>query len=301
MLSHLSPFPKSPDFSTSHSFFQLSQPTKRKGGRHSPHSSANVCGCNHPTMICLYLSQPYSASLFSLNPSLIPSSVPKFKPAFHCFPKTHKKKKKINRGICRAEFSPDAPLAAAIGACMLSSLLLPAADTGEEDGGSSIIDAGDTRFAAMGIISFIPYFNWLSWVFAWLDSGKRRYAVYSIVYLVPYLRSNFSLSPEDTWLPIASILFCIVHVQLEASIRNGDLQGFQIFSEAAKHLSSRSREEDEHFKGYNEPEVKKREHRNLPDAEEHSRNEIPHWGIPKRPSQHHEQLNDLEDDGKSEH
>ncbi|PPS17023.1 hypothetical protein GOBAR_AA03563 [Gossypium barbadense] len=211
---------------------------------------------------------------------------------------------------------------------MLSSLLLPAADTGEEDGGSSIIDAGDTRFAAMGIISFIPYFNWLSWVFAWLDSGKRRYAVYSIVYLVPYLSkimfislclplqrtmnwnackllpdyllclflSNFSLSREDSWLPIASILFCIVHVQLEASIRNGDLQGFQIFSEAAKHLSSRSREEDEHFKGYNEP--KKGEHRNLPDAEEHSRNEIPHWGIPKRPSQHHEQLNDLEDDGK---
>ncbi|MBA0678164.1 hypothetical protein Goari_019524 [Gossypium aridum] len=247
---------------------------------------------------------------------------------------------------------------------MLSSLLLPAADTGEEDGGSSIIDAGDTRFAAMGIISFIPYFNWLSWVFAWLDTGKRRYAVYSIVYLVPYLSlraammsnlgsnggsaksidfnvrivseslsqsdclafpgnlsgtmnwnackllpdyllclflSNFSLSPEDSWLPIASILFCIVHVQLEASIRNGDLQGFQIFSEAAKHLSSRSREEDEHFKGYNEPEVKKREHRNLPDAEEHSRNEIPHWGIPKSPSQHHEQVNDLEDDGKSEH
>ncbi|TYI90068.1 hypothetical protein E1A91_D03G097800v1 [Gossypium mustelinum] len=250
-------------------------------------------------MICLYLSQPYSASSFSLIPSLIPSSIPKFKPAFHCFPKTHKKKKKINRGICRAEFSPDAPLAAAIGACMLSSLLLPAADTGEEDGGSSIIDAGDTRFAAMGIISFIPYFNWLSWVFAWLDTGKRRYAVYSIVYLVPYLRSNFSLSPEDSWLPIASILFCIVHVQLEASIRNGDLQGFQIFSEAAKHLSSRSREEDEHFKGYNEPE--KREHRNLPDAEEHSRNENPHWGIPKRPSQQHEQVNDLEDDGKSEH
>ncbi|MBA0638138.1 hypothetical protein Godav_029717 [Gossypium davidsonii] len=307
-------------------------------------------------MICLYLSQPYSASSFSLIPSLIPSSIPKFKPAFHCFPKTHKKKKKINRGICRAEFSPDAPLAAAIGACMLSSLLLPAADTGEEDGGSSIIDAGDTRFAAMGIISFIPYFNWLSWVFAWLDTGKRRYAVYSIVYLVPYLRYHFygspfifmkcdkrlelfpSPFPRATALPfpgtylvlfftdltgqiflspqkIAGFLLLAYyfalfmfrykiykdHYMLEASIRNGDLQGFQIFSEAAKHLSSRSREEDEHFKGYNEPEVKKREHRNLPDAEEHSRNEIPHWGIPKRPSQHHEQVNDLEDDGKSEH
>ncbi|MBA0735320.1 hypothetical protein Gogos_019179 [Gossypium gossypioides] len=181
---------------------------------------------------------------------------------------------------------------------MLSSLLLPAADTGEEDGGSSIIDAGDTRFAAMGIISFIPYFNWLSWVFAWLDTGKRRYAVYSIVYLVPYLslRAAMMSNLGSNGGSAKSIDF-----NLEASIRNGDLQGFQIFSEAAKHLSSRSREEDEHFEGYNEPEVKKREHRNLPDAEEHSRNEIPHWGIPKRPSQHHEQVNDLEDDGKSEH
>lgn len=69
--------------------------------------------------------------------------------------------KRIKGGICRAEFSPDAPLAAAIGACMLSSLLLPVADARDEDGGDSTIDAGDTRFAAMGIISFIPYFNWL--------------------------------------------------------------------------------------------------------------------------------------------
>lgn len=43
--------------------------------------------------------------------------------------------------------------------------------------------------------------------------------------------------------------------QLEASIKNGDLQGFQIFSEAAKHLSSRSREDDTHFKGHKKPEV----------------------------------------------
>ncbi|KAK6250910.1 hypothetical protein SCA6_004915 [Theobroma cacao] len=209
--------------------------------------------------------------------------------------------KEIKKEICRAEFSTDAPLAAAIGACMLSSLLLPVADSGEEDGSDSVIDAGDTRFAAMGIISFIPYFNWLSWVFAWLDTGKRRYAVYSIVYLAPYLRSNLSLSPEDSWLPISSIIFCIIHVQLEASIKNGDLQGFQIFSEAAKHLSSRSREDDTHFKGHKKPEVTKREYRNLPDAEEQSRNEIRQWGIPGRPSENHEQSNgDWDDDGRSE-
>ncbi|XP_022738755.1 LOW QUALITY PROTEIN: uncharacterized protein LOC111291344 [Durio zibethinus] len=251
-------------------------------------------------MICLYLTQPSSSFPFSFKPSLTLSSISKFKPPLYHLTKTNKKKK-IKGGICRAEFSPDAPLAAAIGACMLSSLLLPATDTEDEDGGNSIIDA-DTRFAAMGIISLIPYFNWLSWVFAWLDTGKRRYAVYSIVYLAPYLRSNLSLSPEDSWLPIASIIFCIVHVQLEASIKNGDLQGFQIFSEAAKHLSSRSREEDKLFKGHKEPEVRKGEYRNLPDAEEQSGNEIRRWRIPRKPSQHHEQSNgDWDDDGRSEH
>ncbi|XVF10325.1 hypothetical protein REPUB_Repub07fG0173000 [Reevesia pubescens] len=85
---------------------------------------------------------------------------------------------------------------------------------------------------------------------------------------------NLSLSLEDSWLPIASIIFCIVHVQLEASINNGDLQGFQIFSQAAKHISSRSGDEDTHFKGHKEPEVKKREYMNMLDAEEESRNEI---------------------------
>ncbi|XVE64619.1 hypothetical protein DITRI_Ditri07aG0114900 [Diplodiscus trichospermus] len=244
-------------------------------------------------MICLYLSQASSCSS-SLKPSLTSSSISKLKPIHH-LSKTLKTKK-IKRGICRAEFSPDAPLAAAIGACMLSSLLLPVAEN--EDGGDSIIDAGDTRFAAMGIISFIPYFNWLSWVFAWLDTGKRRYAVYAIVYLAPYIRSNLSLSPEDSWLPIASIIFCIVHVQLEASIKNGDFQGFQIFSEAAKHLSPRSREEDTHFKEQKDPEVRKREYRNLPDAEEQSRNELRRWGIPRNPAEHHEQPNgDWDDDG----
>ncbi|KAE8658542.1 P-loop containing nucleoside triphosphate hydrolases superfamily protein [Hibiscus syriacus] len=251
-------------------------------------------------MISLYLTQPTSCSSFSFKPPLPPSSISKLKP-FHHLPKTQKKKK-IKRGICRAEFSPDAPLAAAIGACMLSSLLLPVADTRDEDGGDSAINAGDTRFAVMGIISLIPYFNWLSWVFAWLDTGKRRYAVYSIVYLAPYLRSSLSLSPEDSWLPIASIIFCIVHVQLEASIKNGDIQGFQIFNEAAKHLSSRSRVEDSHFDGHQEPEMRKREDRNLPDAEEESRNEIRKWGIHRNSDEHHEKLNgDWDDYDGSEH
>lgn len=44
---------------------------------------------------------------------------------------------------------------------MLSSLVLPTAvDMGDEDENSGIVRT-DTRFAAMGVISFIPYFNWL--------------------------------------------------------------------------------------------------------------------------------------------
>ncbi|OMP02839.1 hypothetical protein COLO4_10789 [Corchorus olitorius] len=276
------------------------------------HSSKDLTnGNNHSSVLLTHLQNLFQQTslqqdlILGLLNSLQPAEVVdatqngKLPPLPRC-PESNGNKK-IKRGICRAEFSPDAPIAAAIGACMLSSLLLPAADTREEDG-DSIIDVGDTRFAAMAIISFIPYFNWLSWVFAWLDTGKRRYAVYSIVYLAPYIRSNLSLSPEESWLPIASIMFCILHVQLETSIKNGDIQGFQIFSKATKNLSSRSSEEDILLKGHRKPEVRKGPYRKLPDAEEQSRNEIRRWGIPKNPSEHNEQSNgDWDDDGRSEH
>ncbi|CAI0441808.1 unnamed protein product [Linum tenue] len=166
--------------------------------------------------------------------------------------------------ICRAELSQDAPYAAAIGACMLSSLLLsspyPAADE-ESDSG---MDTTDTRLTVMGIISFVPYFNWLSWVFAWIDTGKRRYAVYALAYLGPYLRYNLSLSPEDSWLPIASIFLGVIHVQLETSIKNGDIQGFQLFNEASKLLSfTKERPDDDIVEDERIPKGRKG-YRNLP-------------------------------------
>lgn len=71
-------------------------------------------------------------------------------------------RRKINGvGVCRADLSHDAPFAAAIGACMLSSLVLPVAGARDEDGEDSALDSTDARFGVMGIISFIPYFNWL--------------------------------------------------------------------------------------------------------------------------------------------
>lgn len=68
--------------------------------------------------------------------------------------------RRVRDGTCRAELSHDAPFAAAIGASMLSSLILPVPASSEEDGDAAL-DTTDARFAVMGIISFIPYFNWL--------------------------------------------------------------------------------------------------------------------------------------------
>ncbi|XP_057967423.1 uncharacterized protein LOC131157361 isoform X1 [Malania oleifera] len=217
-------------------------------------------------------------------------------------PRRRPKQRRIGRGTCRAEFSQDAPLAIAIGACMLNSLVFPIPSCPDGDG-DSVMDSTDARFAVMGVISFIPYFNWLSWVFAWLDTGKRRYVVYSIVYLAPYLRSNLSLSPEESWLPIASIVFCIIHVQLEASIRNGDLQGFQIFNEVVKYLPFVVRKKDGHPKSQKiSGKGRVGGHRNLPSADEQSRNEIEGWGVPREPSKDPKHLNkDQGDDRRSKH
>ncbi|XP_043715341.1 uncharacterized protein LOC122663763 [Telopea speciosissima] len=200
----------------------------------------------------------------------------------------HVKKKANLRRIrdlkCSAEFSQDAPFAVAIGACVLNSLIFPVSSVPEDDGNSTI-DATDARFAVMGIISFIPYFNWLSWVFALLDTGRRRYLVYSIVYLLPYLRTNLSLSPEESWLPVASIVFCIIHIQLEASISNGDLQGFQQFGAALKSLSSMTRKKDVYFEGHQGSPEKEREKgkMNPPSAGEKSSKEIQGWRVHRKP------------------
>lgn len=145
---------------------------------------------------------------------------------------------KIKTGQCRSELSHDAPLAVAIGTCVLNSIVFPVRDKSNDEDGESM---EDVRYAAMGIISFIPLFNWLSWVFAWLDTGRQRYLVYAIVYLFPYIRTDLSLSPEDSWLPIASILICILHIQLEISLKSGGLQDFHLFGDPSRLLSDNIR------------------------------------------------------------
>ncbi|KAJ8768323.1 hypothetical protein K2173_021476 [Erythroxylum novogranatense] len=251
-------------------------------------------------LLALTLTPSSSVSLGNLN---LPLTSPTFCPCTSKLKRYRRPKSKSR--TCRAEFSGDVPFVAAIGACVLSSFLLPkAADGGsksrDSDDEESGISTKDTRFTVMGIISFIPYFNWLSWVFAWLDTKERRYAIYSLVYLAPYLRSNMSLSPEDSWLPIASIFIGIVHVQLEASISNGDLQGVQLFTEASNFLSSVTKKSEFEMEEGHFGEVTKQGYKKLPhgeeegggeeeeeeEEEEKSKDENPKWAVPSEHHQH---------------
>lgn len=117
---------------------------------------------------------------------------------------------------------------------------------------------------------------------------------YSDTWLPVIYRSNLSLSPEESWLPLTSIIFCIIHIQLEASIRNGDLQGFQLFSKTSEHLSSMTKKRESKLKEHQgmSEEGRKRKRINLPSAEEQSIDEISKWGVPKMPSQDAEPLNE---------
>ncbi|KAK4400252.1 hypothetical protein Sango_1131300 [Sesamum angolense] len=246
-------------------------------------------------MIPLTITSPSSASL-SLKPRCLPSLRPiRTTSRYNQLKKL--KQRRLRDGKCRAELSADAPVAMAIGACILNSLIFPMTPSPEDIEAESLIDSADARFAVMGVISFIPYFNWMSWVFAWLDTGKRRYAVYAIVYLAPYLRSNLSISPEESWLPVASILLCIFHIQLEASIKNGDIQGFQLLNDAAKRLSSLKKSNRMSDEG-----EERKDFHNLPSPQEHYRNEIRDWAAPHKPQQDHEILDEDEDvNGGSKH
>lgn len=69
--------------------------------------------------------------------------------------------RRFRDGRCRAELSADAPVAMAIGACILNSLIFPVTPSPEDVEVESLIDSADARFAVMGVISFIPYFNWM--------------------------------------------------------------------------------------------------------------------------------------------
>ncbi|KAL4570604.1 hypothetical protein LXL04_026262 [Taraxacum kok-saghyz] len=226
------------------------------------------------------------------------STLPKLKPLYtlhsHPYINVNLQNRRIRNGRCRAELMHnDAPFLVAIGSSVLNSLVFPLPGGPIEEDGDSMIDSAGARFAVMGIISFIPYLNWMSWVFAWMETGDKRYAIYAIVYLAPYLRfyklliiyfmkipssricepwlinmaidcdyrTNLSLSLDESWLPIASIVLCILHIQLEASIKNASLKKDQ-------RILEQGRRNDE---------------LNLPSSSGHELSDkIRGWGMPKK-------------------
>ncbi|XP_021767903.1 uncharacterized protein LOC110732293 isoform X2 [Chenopodium quinoa] len=232
----------------------------------------------------LTLSPP--SSLFLSTSFLPPSSLPKLN--YGGILRNQKKKRKLlqlrRRGICRAELQQDAPFAIALGACVLNSLLFSDTAVSSPEDEDAAVSSTDARFTVMTIIGFIPYFNWLSWIFALMDTGKRRYAVYALVYLAPYLRTNLSLSPEDSWLPIASIVLCVIHIQLEASIRSGDLDGFNFFNEAAKHRGLAKKHGHTKHPEEMQEEARRQGNMKLPLGQQ-SRDEIRKWRVTRKPSQ----------------
>ncbi|KAK1258097.1 hypothetical protein QJS04_geneDACA012314 [Acorus gramineus] len=166
---------------------------------------------------------------------------------------TRKKRRDgVGVGVCKAELAQDAPFAAAIGACILNSLVFPAPDGPDDEAESGgAVDATDARFVVMGVISFIPYFNWLVQVL------------------------GMDASP--------------IFKQLEASIRNGDIEGIPLLDEVLKFLSAKKKES--HFQGHQRTlrKGKNKEHTRIPPSQDDSRNKLQDWGILRKPS---EEVND---------
>ncbi|WCJ26617.1 hypothetical protein M5689_008422 [Euphorbia peplus] len=107
-----------------------------------------------------------------------------------------------------------------------------------------------------------------------------------------------SLSPEESWLPIASIVLGIIRVQIERSIKNGDLEGLQLFGEAANSVSAmiKRKEQSKDQQGSSDGQ----EHGSLPSAKDQLRNEIGQWEVPRKPRKHPEHSNgDWEDDERN--
>eukprot|EP00271_Cylindrocystis_brebissonii_P008595 TRINITY_DN229_c1_g1_i1.p1 TRINITY_DN229_c1_g1~~TRINITY_DN229_c1_g1_i1.p1 ORF type:complete len:366 (+),score=48.55 TRINITY_DN229_c1_g1_i1:245-1342(+) len=131
-----------------------------------------------------------------------------------------------------ARLETEVPLAAAIGVSILTSalpLVLPSIrskkkssgkDDKKESGDS--FGLGEIQSGAMAILGVVPLFNWMAWILPFLDTREPRYLAYAAIYAAPYLTTGLSLSLEDSWLPLASIVLCSIHIQVENYVADND-------------------------------------------------------------------------------
>jgi len=113
----------------------------------------------------------------------------------------------IRNGRCKAVLLHDAPFAGAIGACILNSLIFPPpVGPNDNEDADSMIDSADARFAVMGIISFIPYFNWMVRFTLLFTSFPSLHTYILFIYLY------------DLWLIIKWLMCFIVSVCVELGV-----------------------------------------------------------------------------------
>ncbi|GAQ81351.1 hypothetical protein KFL_000780130 [Klebsormidium nitens] len=136
--------------------------------------------------------------------------------------------RKRRRRATSAVWQDDAPYAIAIGvtiAVTAAPLIFPvpwsvkaAVDEKKRFDDFNTMGDEDTKYTAMAVISFLPLFNWLAWVLAWLDSSDPRYALYAAVYLAPWVKSGLNFT--DSWLPLGAVALGAAHVQLDRYVQS---------------------------------------------------------------------------------
>eukprot|EP01026_Neomeris_dumetosa_P024012 TRINITY_DN2012_c0_g1_i4.p1 TRINITY_DN2012_c0_g1~~TRINITY_DN2012_c0_g1_i4.p1 ORF type:complete len:248 (-),score=17.55 TRINITY_DN2012_c0_g1_i4:238-981(-) len=106
----------------------------------------------------------------------------------------------------------------------ISTIIIPTATlTGLTISGLRILLSGDRigtmeegdniRWGVMGVVSCIPYMNWLSWIFGALDdeNNKNLYFGFAFLYIFPYILEGLQLDQ----LIIFIIILNALHVQVE--------------------------------------------------------------------------------------
>lgn len=74
-------------------------------------------------------------------------------------------------------------------------------------------DAIGVKWGVMTLLSFLPLFNWLAWIFAAFEDKDRAsfYYILAILYGAPQLNAGF----QQNWFSVATLLAGILHVQAE--------------------------------------------------------------------------------------
>lgn len=74
-------------------------------------------------------------------------------------------------------------------------------------------DAEGVKWGLMSVISCLPIFNWLAWIFAGFEDEERATFYYALatLYAIPQVSAGF----QPNWFSIATLIAGVAHVQVE--------------------------------------------------------------------------------------